>query len=172
MQCHNQFWAAICVQTQIEQPEEGNRLPSSPSTFDRPAQQTPRNITLQDDGDHDHRYDHDQNEYGHIPPLGATRRVLSGNVERQGLSLGARQEQSQQVLIPGKNQDKQERSDQPWDGQWQNNGPERAIAGSTINGSTFFQLQGDGSQIIAHEPDDDGQITGDISDYESNVCIK
>jgi hypothetical protein len=56
----------------------------------------------------------------------------------QGLGFGTGKEEGQQVFVPGEDEDKKEGGDETGDGKGENDGRKDTVAGSAINGGTFF----------------------------------
>src|SRR5579859_3450201 len=137
-----------------------------------PNQKPTGDVALQRDGHRDHRDNHDQYEHGHVPPLRAARGVLGGYGQRQRLRVGVGQEQRDQVLVPGEDQHEQEGGYQPRQRQRQHDGPEGAVAGGPVDGGALFQLDGHALEVVAHQPDDDGQVGGGVGDDQRRPGIE
>src|SRR5882672_3863601 len=82
------------------------------SALESADQQPARDLLLQGYRDGDDRRDHDHDQHRHIAPFRATGAVLGRDQDRHGLRLGVREEERQQILVPGEDEDEEEGRDE------------------------------------------------------------
>src|SRR4029450_6552635 len=98
--------------------------------------------------------------------------VLGGHGERHRLGVGAGEEQGQQVLVPGEPQHDEEGGDQAGHRQRQGDGAEHPERRRPVDHRRLLQLPGELGEVVAHQPDDDGQVGGGVGDDQGGAGVQ
>ena len=116
--------------------------------------------------------DHDEDQDRHRPPLWPPRRVLGGDLQRHRLGVRAREDQGDQELVPGEDQDDQERRDEARNGDRKHDRAHDPVDRRAVDGRRLLELARQRREVLPHQPDDDRQVGRDVRDDQRDEAVE